>query len=160
MASYVPTQGATHRNPELWQSSGRSRFDTLHDYSHSNGIGEQVGGLFGSDRKSSLPMYKDKPYAYPGSRRRNPFLRNRKAVIFVLVALAGASWWFGVLSPLSWFTSEEKGSPQKSRTSWLGGKTSIARWDEQAEKVKEVFKSSWAGYEQHAWGMCRVWLPG
>jgi mannosyl-oligosaccharide alpha-1,2-mannosidase len=119
---------------------------------HGNGIGEKVGGFFGADRQDSLPMYKDKPYSYPGSRRRMPWYKQKRVMGLILASLAMISWWFGILSPLSYFTSDGSGSttPGASKGSWFGGKTT--GWESKAQKVKEVFKTSFDDYEKHAWG--------
>lgn len=168
---YAPSQnfqdGPTHRQPQLqqtqqWQSA-QSRYSDPHEHSNG-GISEKFNEFFGSDRGESLPMYKDKPRgAYPGSSRRKKWWQRRRTVGGVLVVFAVMSWWFGMLSPLSWFTRGEPDESQRKsaserKGSWFGiGRT--VDWDERADRVKEVFKTSFKGYEQHAWGMCRVWLP-
>ena len=130
-------------------------------YNYGNNITEKVGEFFGADRKDSLPMYKDKPYSYPGRRKKLPWYRQKGTIAGVLTSLAVVSWWFGILSPLSYFTgdSEQKPVKEKSRSSWFGGKVSDAEWERRAQRVKDVFRESFDGYEKYAWGMCRVWLP-
>ncbi|EMC91481.1 glycoside hydrolase family 47 protein [Baudoinia panamericana UAMH 10762] len=99
-------------------------------------------------------MYKDKPFQYPAGRRKGPWFLQRRVVALVLVMLAGLSWWFGLLSPLSFATHKPKSSGSskgKGSWNWLG-ETSTVDWDARAEKVKEAFKVSFEGYEKHAWG--------
>ena len=105
-------------------------------------------------------MYKDKPFGYPTSERRKPWYKRRRNAALVLGSLAGLSWWFGILSPLSYLASGSSSdvvpSKAKSESSWSlfgGGKTTTVDWDERAERVKDAFKLSWAGYEKYAWGM-------
>ena len=153
MSSYAPNlqNGAVHRNPDVWQSS-QSRYGST-SYSHTNDISEKVSGFFGADRKDSLPMYKDKPYDYP-ARRKGRWYRQKRTVAIALTSLALISWWFGILSPLSYFMSDDDRVPvkQKSKSSWFGGKVSAAEWESRAEKVKDAFKLSFHGYEKYAWG--------
>ena len=161
MSSYAPQyqDGPVHRNPDVWQSSGQSRHSTG-AYTNSNGSSAKVSGYFGADRKDSLPMYKDKPYAYPGSKRKQPWYRQKRRVALILTALAGISWWFGILSPL-YHVTKDRGKTQgrsNSGSSWFRSESSEADWQMRAEKVKETFKISFDGYEKYAWGMCRVWL--
>jgi len=157
MSSYAPSlSGPTQRHPEMWQGS-RSN-------GHANGsvgekISEKMSGMFNSDRRDSLPMYKDKPRGvYPGSRRHMPWFRRKRTVALVLVSLAGLSWWFGILSPLSYFSSSSEGAPKKSKSSWSLLGSSRVDWNGRADKVRDAFKASFADYEKHGWGTCRVWL--
>ena len=154
MSSYAPhyQDGPTHRHPDVWQSS-QSRYAS-NNYAHANGIGEKVSEFFGADRKDSLPMYKDKPYAYPGRRKKAPWYKQKRTVAAVLTSLALISWWFGILSPLSYFTSDgsEVQVKDKGKSSWFGGKASAGDWDTRAMKVRDAFKTSFNGYEKYAWG--------
>ncbi|KAK3069144.1 mannosyl-oligosaccharide alpha-1,2-mannosidase [Teratosphaeriaceae sp. CCFEE 6253] len=154
--SYALPSGPTHRHGDSWQSSGQSRY-SANGYANggTNGsVSEKIGDMFGGDRKSSLPMYKDKPFSYPGGRRKMPWFRRKRVIATVLVGLAGLSWWLGILSPLSYFTGETgTAAPKKSKSSWglfSGGRT--IDWDMRAEKVKDAFRVSFADYEKHAWG--------
>lgn len=160
MSAYAPAQtGSTQRHYDSWQSSGQSRFDTN---GHADGgVREKINDMFSGDRRSSLPMYKDKPYQYPGSRRKVPWFRQKRVIALILTSLAGLSWWFGILSPLSYATSSGQAAPKKSKSAWslFGSGSGVVDWDERAERVKDAFKVSFSDYEKHAWGMCRVWLP-
>ncbi|GAB7366671.1 hypothetical protein MBLNU230_g8654t1 [Neophaeotheca triangularis] len=148
MSYALPQNGPTQRqHGDNWAASGRSRFPGEGDA--NGGIADKVSGIFGGD-KSQLPMYKDKPYAYPVSSRRLPWFRRKRVMGLVLGCLAGLSWWFGILSPLS-YVSLGDGSSMVSRSSWRS-KTGPASWEQRAEQVRDVFKTSWAGYEKYAMG--------
>lgn len=170
MSSYgLPNGGAaTANSTENWQSSQRSRFTQQSSSSYdsseqSSGIGEKMSSMF-AGKKESLPMYKDKPYNYPpgkGGRtflaRLPPWARRRRVIVPALVALAIFSWWIGLLSPLAWFSSKEANPPRPKKGKLpLWGKKEVVDWDDRADMVRETFKISFAGYEKHGWGMCRV----
>ena len=120
--------------------------------SHENG---HTGGGFASKldvfstEEGGLPMYKDKPYHYAGSRKYVPYYRRRRAISGAILALIGLAYWFGMFSPST--VKPTPRGPSKSSWGWLGGKQSID-WDERREKVKEAFMLSWDGYEKYAWG--------
>ena len=149
---------ATQRHlPEMWQSSKPNGTNP------NSTVSEKFSGMLGADRKAALPMYKDKPYAYPGGRRGGPWWRRKRTLGLVLAGLAGMSWWFGILSPLAMVTGgsgpETKSGKSKSSGWGLLGKSSSKVWDGRAEKVREAFRVSFKDYEKHGWGMwCRVWL--
>ncbi|KAK0922427.1 mannosyl-oligosaccharide alpha-1,2-mannosidase [Friedmanniomyces endolithicus] len=150
--AYAPPSGPTHRHGDSWQSSGQSRFNA-NGYAPA-GVSEKIGDIFGSDRKGSLPMYKDKPYQYPSGRRKMPWFRRKRVIASILLSVAGLSWWFGILSPLSFLTGgSETTVSKKSKSSWnLFGSGGVPDWDNRAEKVREAFRVSFADYEKHAWG--------
>ncbi|KAH9844498.1 glycoside hydrolase family 47 protein [Teratosphaeria destructans] len=143
MSAYAPSLqngGATHRHGEnLWQSAR----------SQSEAVMEDMLGR--SDRKESLPMYKDKPRGFYGSRGRRPWFRRRRTVVALLTALAVFSWWFGIFSPLGWLlgSSDSVPAPKKS-SSWLS--SGAVDWDDRAVQVRKAFQMSFADYEKHAWG--------
>ncbi|KAF2169047.1 glycoside hydrolase family 47 protein [Zasmidium cellare ATCC 36951] len=147
----MSTYGLPNGAASQWESSGRARFH----HNDTEGFGEKVTNMFTGGRKDSLPMYKDKPYNYsgPGGRRHlPPWARKKRTLGGVLAVLALLSWWFGVLSPLSWISSKSSGEASKTQSKgWFGGKE-VVNWDERAERVKDAFKISWAGYEKYGWG--------
>lgn len=98
-------------------------------------------------------MYKDKPYAHLKSGRHLPWFRRKRTMGILLASLAGLSWWFGILSPLSYFSSSGDGTTKQGK-SWFGGSSTVD-WDYRAGKVREAFKMSFEDYEKHGWGMCR-----
>ena len=156
MSAYAPNfqqNGPTQRHPDLWQPAHSQSHHGSNEHTHGNGaaIGDKVSGFFGADRREELPMYKDKPsrgrggYGYPSDRRKLPWFRRKRIIVSIFGSLAVLNWWFGILSPFSYFTGD--GVRRTSNT---------VGWDARAEQVKEVFKTSFAGYEKYAWGMCRV----
>lgn len=161
-AGSMSTYGLPNGAASQWESSGRARFHH-NDPERSEGFGEKMTNMFTGQRSDSLPMYKDKPYHYPGhggKRHLPPWLRKKRTLGGVLAGLALVSWWFGMLSPLSWVSSKGDGqtsSPQGKSWSLFGSKE-VVNWDERAERVKDAFKISWAGYEKYGWGTCQVCL--
>jgi mannosyl-oligosaccharide alpha-1,2-mannosidase len=136
----LPNFDAQQRQLEdrVWGSSGRSR----HTHGGSNGGASAFS--FGGIGKE-LPMYKDKPYNYPASKRRRS-LKIWAVVIVILIS----TWYFffgrfGSTAPkvLSGSTSWSKFSSSKKES-----KT----WSARRLQVVEAMKISWSGYEKHAWG--------
>lgn len=147
--AYASSQnGPTHRHTDMWQSSGQSRFSGP---SHQHGgVGEAISGMFG-ERKADLPMYKDKPFAYPGGRKRVPWYRQKRIVGSIVFGLLFFSWWFGIFSSSTPPASGDKPATKKPKgKSWFG--SGAVDWNERAERVKDVFKASFADYEKHGWG--------
>lgn len=157
MSYALPQNGPTQRHPDQWSRVGQN--------GHAEGgISEKMNNMFNTERRDSLPMYKDKPYGYPGSSRRLPWFRKKRTVGVILGSLALLSWWFGVLSPLSYVSGDAERKPassSSSSSSWsLFGSSNKpkADWDERARSVKEAFQISWAGYEKYGWGMSLICL--
>lgn len=95
-------------------------------------------------------MYKDKPYSYAASGRSRRWYKRRRTLGGIILGILGLAYWFGV------FSSGDKAPPHGSdpAPSWTWGEKRIrVNWDGRREKVKEVFVTSWDGYEKHAWGM-------
>ncbi|KAK5110799.1 hypothetical protein LTR62_005510 [Meristemomyces frigidus] len=150
--AYNSQTGPTQRHTDTWQSSGQSRFESIGN--SNGGITNKISEAFGGDRRNSLPMYKDKPFSYPGGRRKVPWYRRRRIIGVVLVSIATISWWFGILSPLSHLTRPSEKSPaKKSQSSWsLFAGSGAVDWEDRAQQVKEAFQLSFSDYEKHAWG--------
>ncbi|CAK4034478.1 glycoside hydrolase family 47 [Lecanosticta acicola] len=162
MSTYgLPNGGGD--TPDLWQSSGRSRFHH-NDPEPAHGISEKMSSMFsGGGRKDSLPMYKDKPYHYPPGKgglaaRLPPWARKRKALVPGLMLLGVVCWWFGILSPLTWLAGTGKSgsilrSPKKTPRGWglLPERPNID-WEDRADMVRDAFKISFSGYEKYGWG--------
>lgn len=146
MSYALPQSGATQRHTDQWSRVGQ-------DGHGEGGISEKVNNMFNPERRDSLPMYKDKPFGYPGSSKRLPWFRRKRTVGLILGTMAALSWYFGVLSPLS-YMSGEKTSKSASSWSWFGSSKSNVDWDERAQNVREAFQLSWAGYEKYGWGKC------
>ncbi|ETI29300.1 hypothetical protein G647_01753 [Cladophialophora carrionii CBS 160.54] len=106
-------------------------------------ITSKINDIFGETK--GLPMYKDKPH-FPSSRRKGRGLLGRKRV---LVLIGSASllllWWMGWLPG----SSRQYYDPADHLHPFFHDED----WTEQREAVKEVFKTSWEGYEKYAWGM-------
>jgi hypothetical protein len=148
MSYALPQNGPTQRHPDQWSRAGQN--------GHSEGgIGEKMNNMFNPERRDSLPMYKDKPF---GHSSRKSAWKKKRTVGLVLGSLAGLSWWFGVLSPLSYLSGDAEvktSSSKSSSSSWslFGSSKPTTNWDDRAQTVKEAFQLSWAGYEKYAWGM-------
>lgn len=129
-----------------WGSSGISRIQNGHT---GNGIGGKLDAFFD---KRQLPMYKDKPYNYPASKKNRGWYLRRRTFVAAILGVLGLAFWFGIYSTVS------KVAPVGSSGAalWAWGSTpesSKADWNDRRQKVKEAFVSSWDGYEKHAWGM-------
>lgn len=131
-----------------WRSSGHSR--SLNGHSRS-GIGGKVDGFF---EKQQLPMYKDKPYSYAASGRKQPLYKQWRAMLGVLCFVLGALYWF-FLSLSS--TPPPIKSTGTSGWGWMNGPgAATVDWEARRERVKEAFTLSWDGYAQYAWGMLEI----
>ncbi|ORY56687.1 family 47 glycosyl hydrolase [Pseudomassariella vexata] len=117
---------------------------------NKGGGGSSLGGFFeGGQNSQTLPMYKDKPYAYPPSQRHRPLWRRKSTGGFILVLVA-LLYYFGVFS-----RHHESGlSRSASWSNWLQGPEpeSHADWLHRRERVVEAFELSWDAYERYGWG--------
>ncbi|KAI0138368.1 endoplasmic reticulum mannosyl-oligosaccharide 1,2-alpha-mannosidase [Xylariaceae sp. FL1272] len=104
------------------------------------------------DNRNALPMYKDKPYAYPPSHRHRPLWRRKRSLLILLLLL---------LSSFYYFHSRGADGPRRdaevsaSWTSWLtsaSGASAPADWPGRQQRVVEAFELSWDAYSQYAWG--------
>ncbi|KAG9996770.1 endoplasmic reticulum mannosyl-oligosaccharide 1,2-alpha-mannosidase, partial [Aureobasidium melanogenum] len=120
--------------PRTGPDSGRSRFQSQDASTASAGVAEKIGGMFG-DRRPSLPMYKDKPFA--SSSRRLPWFRRKRILAALLVAFTTAFYWMGMFSA---------STPRVLKSK------KPANWEQRREQVRDAFKLSWSAYEQHGWG--------
>jgi hypothetical protein len=143
MSYALPQNGPTQRHPDQWSRAGQ-------DGHAEGGIGEKVTNMFNPERRDSLPMYKDKPFGGRGSRR--SAWGKKRTVGLLLGTLAGLSWWFGILSPLSYISGGGESSESTSSWSLFGSSKTKTNWDARAQSVREAFQLSWAGYEKYAWG--------
>lgn len=138
---------------EYWGNPGQPQPRSQNGHAHS-GLGSKFESFMD---KKELPMYKDKPYNYAGSRKYTPFYRQKRVISGAILSLIGLAYWLGIFSP-----SVAKPRPRdvnKSAWNWLSSPASSAPvdWDDRREKVKEAFMLSWDGYEQYAWGTL-FWL--
>ncbi|KAI0124648.1 family 47 glycosyl hydrolase [Xylariales sp. AK1849] len=106
-----------------------------------------IGSHFGTRNSQSLPMYKDKPYAYPPSQRSRPIWR-RKRVAGVLSILLSLLYYLGA------FSSHHNSVAERPSWSWLKGpdQEKKADWPKRRERVVEAFELSWDAYDRYAWG--------
>jgi mannosyl-oligosaccharide alpha-1,2-mannosidase len=120
--------------------------------SGGGGGGGGKTGLFASS-SDSLPMYKDKPYAYAPSMRLRPWWRRRKVLGMIAAAVMFVLYVTGFFS--SGQTEEAKKKASGSAFSWLGlsQERGGVDWDERRKSVVEAFEVSWDAYERYAWGM-------
>ncbi|KAI0430948.1 family 47 glycosyl hydrolase [Xylaria sp. FL1042] len=150
MSFSVPKNTPSFNNPQrvvedhIWASKAVSRGPNS---KHGSG-----GGIFGGvqdrlfDNRNALPMYKDKPYAYPPSHRRRPLWRRKRSFGFVLFVIS-LLYYFGAFSkhhetatsPWGWLTS-----PSES------GKS--VDWLHRRQRVVEAFTLSFDAYSRYAWG--------
>ena len=119
-----------------------------HAHTGSGGFGNKLDGFLGDKRE--LPMYKDKPYNYAGSRRNTPVYQRWRTASAAILGLLALAYWLGLFSSPSVETRTKVSG--KSSWNWLGGQEVAVDWDERREKVKEAFILSWDGYEKYAWG--------
>jgi hypothetical protein len=108
---------------------------------------DRMGSFF--EKNNGLPMYKDKPYSYASSRRRQPAWQQKRVVGIV------AAFFIFVLYLLGFFSSSAPANKEtKSSWSFFQGKGDAgAGWLDRRESVKKAFTLSWDAYEQHGWGM-------
>jgi mannosyl-oligosaccharide alpha-1,2-mannosidase len=131
----------------IWSSSGRSR----HSNQGSNSFTDTMRGIqLPGARNRELPMYKDKPYNYPGSQR-----RGRKRTWVGIIALLGVGW----LYYSGWLTgARDDPVARESAGSGLWGtfsstsKKGEINWTARQEQVRKAMQISWSGYEKYAWG--------
>ena len=102
--------------------------------------------------KKELPMYKDKPYNYAGSRKQTPLYRQKLFIGGAILVLIWFAYWFGIFSPS--VAKPKLRETNKGAWNWLSSPTASAPvdWDDRRDKVKEAFILSWDGYEHYAWG--------
>ena len=142
----VPSFNDPQRRYEdaLWGSSSSSYTKPA-----SNGYGLHIPGTGGGSSKE-LPMYKDKPYNYPPSRR-----RGRKRTYLILM-LAGLAFWIYYRG--SWQGGAGGGQygdvvDAKSLLGLMGSsRGGKVDWEARREQVKKAMEISWSGYEKYAWG--------
>lgn len=120
-------------------------------------VREGAGRLLGQDGRT-LPMYKDKPYAYPPSHRRRAwYMRKRYWLGFCLVIFIFL-WFSGNFDDHKEKVKEHIGK----NLTWLkeqdGRAKSNADWLKRRERVVEAFELSWDSYEKHAWGECTLFF--
>lgn len=160
MSFTLPKNVPSFSNPQravedrLWASSGVTARSARGAAGAGGGILgdglDKVGGYLNPNR-AALPMYKDKPYAYPPSSRSRPFYRRKSCMAWALFLVLAVAYWFGLFSQdgreripslrtSNWLQAEE--STPKGKTNWL----------ERRDRVVEAFELSWDAYERYGWG--------
>ncbi|KAI0478725.1 glycoside hydrolase family 47 protein [Xylariaceae sp. FL0804] len=146
MSSFsVPKNVPSFNNPQrvaedsIWGSNAVAR--------GPNKSGNLLGGVQDrlSQSRDSLPMYKDKPYAYPASQRSKPLWR-RKSSLGLVLLLVALLYYFGAF---------ERHHDTVSSWTWLSpGSESgeAADWPQRRERVVEAFELSFDSYSRYAWG--------
>lgn len=150
MSFTVPKNPPSFNNPQraiedhIWGSTAAAR--------GSNSKNGHGGGIFGGvqdrlfENRNALPMYKDKPYAYPPSYRHRPLWRRKRLFGFMLLVIS-LLYYFGafqkhhdtITSPWSWLSSSSD-----------SGKS--ADWPGRRQRVVEAFTLSYDAYSRYAWG--------
>lgn len=163
MSFTVPKNVPSFSNPQraiedrLWASSGVTARTA-----RGGGAGAGPGGIIGegldkfggflNPNKGTLPMYKDKPYAYPPSSRSRPFYRRKSCMAWALFLVVAVAYWLGLFSKGGY-----ERIPSLRTSDWLKSDsktaTGPANWLERRERVVEAFELSWDAYERYAWGM-------
>lgn len=150
MSFTVPKNSPSFNNPQravedhIWGSTAVARGPNS-----KNGHG---GGIFGGvqdrlfENRNALPMYKDKPYAYPPSYRHRPLWRRKRSFGFVLLVISLLYYFSAfrkhhdtITSPWNWLSSSSE-----------SGKS--ADWPGRRERVVEAFTLSYDAYSRYAWG--------
>lgn len=134
------------QNVPSFDTTSRPQEDAYWRQKHTNGqakggIASKINHLMGGEK--DLPMYKDKPH-FPVSRRR----RTTAQKIGAVLGLFAVVLWFSGLLPLPGLSSTSE-----SRIGFISSKTGAELWRSRREDVKDVFLTSWEGYEKYAWGM-------
>lgn len=168
MSFAVPKNVPSFNNPQraledrVWGSTGVTARTAGHRGGAVGGIvGEGIGKVenFLNPNRNALPLYKDKPYGYPGSHRKRPFYRRKSCMAIALFLVVLVAYWFGIfgdepydklpsLKTTDWLRADEKAAA-KGKVDWL----------ERRQRVVEAFELSWDDYERYGWGMYQVHQP-
>ena len=152
MSSFsIPQNVPSFTNPQreienkVWGSSGM----TARSPNPNSGVLGGVGNFF--EKNKDLPMYKDKPYSYASSRRRQPLYRRKRALG------AGTIFLILILYFLGFFGSNTQGNKKTNKVwGWIqkADDTAIsADWNGRRERVVDAFTLSWDAYSRYAWGL-------
>ncbi|KAI1364997.1 family 47 glycosyl hydrolase [Xylaria arbuscula] len=151
MSFTVPRHAPSFNNPQrvvedhIWGSTAVARGPNNKTGSGGGLLGGVQDRLF--DNRNGLPMYKDKPYAYPPSHRRRPLWRRKRTFGFGFIVIA-LLYYFGAFSrnhettattPWGWLTSSSE-----------SGKS--IDWLHRRQRVVEAFELSFDAYSRYAWG--------
>ncbi|CAJ2513348.1 Uu.00g014670.m01.CDS01 [Anthostomella pinea] len=158
MSFSVPKNVPSFSNPQrlaedrVWGNSAGAAVTARGPNKNGGILGGVQDRLFDSDARNTLPMYKDKPYAYPASHRARPLWRRKRTLGFLLLLLSGL-YYFGAFE-------RHRDTALASGTRWGGWLTSSseveagkpADWPKRSERVVEAFTLSFDAYSRYAWG--------
>ncbi|KAI1336413.1 glycoside hydrolase family 47 protein [Xylariaceae sp. FL0016] len=145
MSFNVPKNVPSFSNPQrvvedsIWGSSAVAR-GPIKSGSILAGVQDRI-----FDNRNTLPMYKDKPYAYPPSQRVRPLWRRKRSFGFILLLLS-LLYYFGIF---------DRHQEAAKSWSWLNSATDsghYADWSQRRERVVEAFELSLDAYSRYAWG--------
>ncbi|KAH9883736.1 amino acid permease [Xylariomycetidae sp. FL2044] len=149
----VPSFGNPQRivEDQVWGSTAVARGNKASQSNKNAVLGavqDRVSGLF--DNRNSLPMYKDKPYAYPPSQRVRPFWRRKRTIVSLLLFLLLLLYYTGTFDG----DRDALASSATPAWSWLGRSESgkAADWSKRRDHVIDAFTLSFDAYERYAWG--------
>ncbi|ROW01645.1 hypothetical protein VSDG_02275 [Cytospora chrysosperma] len=162
MSFTVPKNVPSFNNPQraledhLWGSSGVTARAPAQRGGPGGGgiIGEGLGKVEGflNPNRNTLPMYKDKPYAYPLSQRNRPLYKRKSCMAIALFLVVLVAYWVG-------FFGEDAYDrlPSLKTSGWLQADEAKAAkgkidWLERRQRVVEAFELSWDAYDRYAWG--------
>lgn len=164
MSFTIPKNVPSFSNPQraiedrLWTSSGVTARSSRGGGGGGGGPGagilgegfDKVGDFLNPNR-GTLPMYKDKPYAYPPSSRSRPFYRRKRHMAWFLIIVLGVAYWLGMFAEDGY-----QKMPSLKTANWLKGEEAMPKdnidWLDRRERVVEAFELSWDAYARYAWG--------
>jgi endoplasmic reticulum Man9GlcNAc2 1,2-alpha-mannosidase len=150
MSFAVPRNTPSFNNPQrvvedhIWGNTAVAR--------GSHNRGAHGGGILGGvqdrlfENRNALPMYKDKPYAYPPSYRRRPLWRRKRSLGFVLFVVS-LLYYFGAFQK-----HHDTAVSPWSRFTWSSESGKTADWLGRRQRVVEAFTLSFDAYSRYAWG--------
>jgi endoplasmic reticulum Man9GlcNAc2 1,2-alpha-mannosidase len=158
MSFTIPKNVPSFSNPQrqledrLWSSSGvASKRSALHGQREGGGVlgnvQNRVGDLLSPDR-TSLPMYKDKPYAYAPSGRPRRLIRKKTACGLFIFVVLGLIWWTNMFAE-----HRETAKVKLGQWGWVANDVKGRHdWMQRRKRVVEAMELSWGAYERYAWG--------
>ncbi|PSR91905.1 endoplasmic reticulum mannosyl-oligosaccharide 1,2-alpha-mannosidase [Coniella lustricola] len=167
MSFTVPKNVPSFSNPQraledhLWTSSGVTARSSRGGAGGGGGGGGPAAGILGdgfdkvgdflNPNRGTLPMYKDKPYAYPLSSRARPFYRRKRNMAWFLLIVVGVAYWLGMFGEQGY-----QKMPSLKTANWLKSEEALSNdkvdWLDRRERVVEAFELSWDAYARYAWG--------
>lgn len=161
MSFTIPKNVPSFNNPQraledhLWGSTGVTARSPGQRGGPAGGIiGEGLGKVEGflNPNRNTLPMYKDKPYAYPLSQRNRPLYKRKSCMAIALFLVVLVAYWVGFFGERPYDRL-----PSLKTSGWLQAEEAKAAkgnvdWLERRQRVVEAFELSWDAYDRYAWG--------